>query len=90
VFDFPYFACLQVLIIEDKIGRRIFPSVVAYKDNGGESQILPSSLTFNSQNYAVAVWVLSVSMSLEGLDAMRQCVVRVSSAEYYLWLKSLR
>ena len=25
----------QVLIIEDKVGRRIFPSVVAYKDDGG-------------------------------------------------------
>lgn len=28
---------MKVLIIEDKVGRRIFPSVVAYKDSGGES-----------------------------------------------------
>jgi hypothetical protein len=89
---FPFFACLQVLIIEDKIGRRIFPSVVAYKDNGGESQIPPSSLTFSTQYpcSTVAVRLSSVSMSLEGLDTMRRCFIRVSSAEYCFSLRSLR
>ena len=35
----------QVLIIEDKVGRRIFPSVVAYKDNGGNRLKSPLKTT---------------------------------------------
>ena len=32
----PFKFLIKVLIIEDKVGRRIFPSVVAYKDSGGD------------------------------------------------------